>query len=1068
MATAAINHAVKAPNPYVGPPPFRREDRERFFGRDREKSELYSLVAAHRTVLLYAQSGAGKTSLLNAKLIPELEEGGFDVLISTRFSQLSADLALENEFRAASVPTEEGTYKKNPLACFFQHALADHPCKIGSNRQPLSRVLIFDQFEEFFTSYPELWGLRQGFFEDLNRAMEAEPSLRALFAMREDFVANIDPYSDLVPEEFRTRYRLERLRPGAALEAIEKPLEKTGICFAPKVAQNLVNNLLKTPTDSQSGKTPSKDVPEVAISAQRKYLIEEYVEPVQLQVVCFSLYRKLAEETVVITDTDLATFGDVEEALREFYNSSLIETVSKTNVAEDTLRQWFEQKLITEAGTRGLVFRGETQTEGLPNPAVDALDKTHIIREEVRGQSLWYELSHDRFIRPVLRANDAWRARVHAAEREKRELERERLEKDAKRFQRLARALGFSLAIAILAVLFAGHEWSKSHKEFVAKEQAEKNAEQAKAAAEVSQKRAEDSEAIAQRNLALAIENKTQADKSARGAQEALRREKIARALAADNEKKANESAIRADANAAESKKNAEDAHTAEQESNRLKVAAEQQSRISTSRALAATSLNRRSTDPQVALWLALHSVSATTKDSKDGNALVTKQSLDALLGAMPSSMLGWRNQAHCETPLPSHADVVAIAGKIASLSSLALAGTSTPSSLSAVAFTSDDKSVVAIDREGVAHTWNVGNGTAAIVGSCGNLHPVAAALSPQGSLLAVTQLQGQTESDAPTGSLGTRSEVRVASVPPAAAAPIILPTHWYQPEALAFNEDGTLLAIGAGMSRRSVYEISAQRELWNGLTQRLSRLWSRLVADTVGRAPRVVSALAFSHDSKLIAFATADGTLELWDVHDGHMTRSPLHAHREAILALAFSPKDHLLASASRDRTALIWDLTSPKDAIVKASLIGHRDAVISIAFDPSGKLVATGSQDQTISLWSSESGQQLISLSAEGGYATCVAFSADGKMLAAVSSDGSVRVWNVSNLDQVKQLETAIQALDDEKEFHDDLRSVPSRELKELLKLGEARTTRKLRPDECKTYLGASRCPASPSTNY
>ena len=65
--------------PYVGPRPFERNDLDQamFFGRDYEADELVSLVFAHQVVLFYAQSGAGKTSLLNAGLIPLLEKEEF-------------------------------------------------------------------------------------------------------------------------------------------------------------------------------------------------------------------------------------------------------------------------------------------------------------------------------------------------------------------------------------------------------------------------------------------------------------------------------------------------------------------------------------------------------------------------------------------------------------------------------------------------------------------------------------------------------------------------------------------------------------------------------------------------------------------------------------------------------------------------------------------------------------------------------------------------------------------------------------------------------------------------------
>lgn len=64
---------------YVGPRPFEQEDKFIFFGRDREARDLLSIVIAHNLVLVYAQSGAGKTSLLNAGLIPLLEENQFEV-----------------------------------------------------------------------------------------------------------------------------------------------------------------------------------------------------------------------------------------------------------------------------------------------------------------------------------------------------------------------------------------------------------------------------------------------------------------------------------------------------------------------------------------------------------------------------------------------------------------------------------------------------------------------------------------------------------------------------------------------------------------------------------------------------------------------------------------------------------------------------------------------------------------------------------------------------------------------------------------------------------------------------
>lgn len=66
-------------NPYAGPRPFTADEHRKFAGRDDEISELSSLIVSHQVVLLYAQSGAGKTSLLNAGLTPA-QYAGFGAL----------------------------------------------------------------------------------------------------------------------------------------------------------------------------------------------------------------------------------------------------------------------------------------------------------------------------------------------------------------------------------------------------------------------------------------------------------------------------------------------------------------------------------------------------------------------------------------------------------------------------------------------------------------------------------------------------------------------------------------------------------------------------------------------------------------------------------------------------------------------------------------------------------------------------------------------------------------------------------------------------------------------------
>ena len=66
--------------PYIGPISFEFDDQKRFFGRDYETDAILSLILAHNNILVYAQSGAGKTSIFNAQILPTLKKLGFEIL----------------------------------------------------------------------------------------------------------------------------------------------------------------------------------------------------------------------------------------------------------------------------------------------------------------------------------------------------------------------------------------------------------------------------------------------------------------------------------------------------------------------------------------------------------------------------------------------------------------------------------------------------------------------------------------------------------------------------------------------------------------------------------------------------------------------------------------------------------------------------------------------------------------------------------------------------------------------------------------------------------------------------
>jgi hypothetical protein len=391
--------------PYVGPRAFKREEKELFFGRGRETRDLASLVVAHPIVLLYAASGAGKSSLLNAGLVPLLEEAQrCEVLPPARVSgRLPASLTDVDNIYAFNVLSSWSDPSVDPRQLLNLHIasfLADRSHQKDETGEPVLRVIILDQFEELFTFAPERWREREGLIRQLATALEADPLLRIVLAMREEFIGQFGRHESLLLHGARTRFHLEPLGPEAAIDAVEGPLRRTNRKIEPTASRRLVEELLKIRVRGAGGETVEATGP--------------FVEPVQLQVACTKLWDDLPAGILTITADDVQTFGDVNEALKRFYEEALNAATAKTGVSDDRLRSWVDHHLITPGGTRGMVYRGAESTgskeAAIPNAAVDVMEEKHLIRAEARaGGERWYELTHDRFIEPIKESIRVWK-----------------------------------------------------------------------------------------------------------------------------------------------------------------------------------------------------------------------------------------------------------------------------------------------------------------------------------------------------------------------------------------------------------------------------------------------------------------------------------------------------------------------------------------------------------------------------------------------------------------------------------------------------------------------------------
>jgi hypothetical protein len=399
--------------PFVGPRPFLRDDVQLFGGRGTESEELVSLIFANPAVLLYARSGVGKTSLLNAGVIPLLEQEDAVVFGGIRVSGVSPQtvsppsgvsiFALHACMSLERDRTQFASLSSEPITDFLTSWKPAQPAS-----PPRLRVLIFDQFEELFTTSVERWKDREPFFDDLREALNRDSSLRIVFSMREEHVAATDKYAPCLPGRLKARYRLDGLDHEEAKESFRKPLREVGKQLGEPFVEAVVANLLRTQRSSDDGKEEYE---------------AEFVEPLHIQLVGSRLWANWPEQEGGLTAEFAKAHGDIESALREHCANAVADVAAKASklhangtlkeaVSESTIRAWLERKLITPLQTRALVLKERNYTADMPNAVVTALEnKHHLLRGEARAGALWIELAHDRLIAPIRDSNREWVAK---------------------------------------------------------------------------------------------------------------------------------------------------------------------------------------------------------------------------------------------------------------------------------------------------------------------------------------------------------------------------------------------------------------------------------------------------------------------------------------------------------------------------------------------------------------------------------------------------------------------------------------------------------------------------------
>lgn len=947
---------------------FTLADREIFFGRDQEITELYRRVFESKILLVYGISGTGKSSIINCGLASRFDESDWLPVNVRRGDNIIE--SIDDAFNKKALTI----LKKNlSISGKLQSIYLDH-------FKPV--YLVFDQFEELF-----IFGTveeKKEFIKLIKEITESETQCRIIFIIREEFLAGITEFEYELPEIFLNRFRVEKMKRANAINAVEGPCKvhniETEKGFSEEIIDKLcaagneieltflqiyLDRVFRIAASEHQGLDKVKFSKEIlnragSVSDLLGQFLEEQIRELDDPDTGMAILKSL----VSIQGTKIQlNESEILDSLRSFDR-----LIAETDLVK-YLAKFVDLRILRERDEGG---HYELRHDSLASKIYEkftAIEKDIIeVRHFIDNAFSVYEKRGKFLTSDDLKYITPYEGKLYLSKQSETFIDKSRNEINRSRKRR--RNIVSFAALALILVLSGFTLWALREKQ-----KANQNYLRARASSFnfLSQKVVESDPTIALRlaEYAFGIDS---VNPDIKDNLNRIYYDNNFYRIVSRHENNITAVAFSPDGKSVLTGSQDSTARLWDLQGNLLQLFKGHQGIIfSVTFSPDGRTILTGSMDKTARLWdlkgnpiqefkgqMGIISVAF----SPDGKTILT--------GSLDKTARLWNLQGIELQVFKGHNDNV-----------------------SCVVFSHDGKTILTGSNDKTARLWDLhGNTTHVFKGHESGVTSVA--FSPDDK----TVLTGSMDFTARLWDF----EGDILRV---------FEGHENKITSVAFSPDGKRVLTGSWDKSARIWDLQGKllqtfkgheavmlgvafspdgKSILTGSADKTARLWDLegIVLQEIRGHDEPINSVAFSHDGNSILTGSNDKTARLWDLQ-GNLLQT-FKGHEDGIWSAAFSPDDNSILTGSVDKTARIWDLHGRE----LQDFIGHEDVIWAVAFAPDGKSVLTGSADKTARLWDLH-GKVLQVFEGHEGSINSVAFSPDGKYILTGSWDKTVRLWSL-----------------------------------------------------------------------